>query len=288
MKRLILTGMLALSTGIVLTAQQQPAARPGQPGQPAAAPAGQPGQPAAPAGQPGAAPAAKGPAPKSEAEAKALQALFNAQTDPDATIKAADDILTNFPDTDYKEAVLGLQINAYRQKRDAPKALVATERLIAANPQSFQGRLIQAELLTEQTGERDLDKEEKLGKAEKNLNEVLELLKTAAKPAPNMSDADWEEGKKFLNAQVHNDFGMIALSRKQFDKAVTEFQTANTTDPEQPAYEARLALALQSAGKNQEAVAICDKMLAKPDLHPQIKTFVTNVKTQAQKAQQPK
>ncbi len=287
MRRLILTGMLALATGIVLTAQQP--ARPGQSGQQPAAQGQQPAaQPAAPAGQPGAAPAAKGPAPKSEGEAKALQALFNAQADPDATIKAADDILTNFPDTDYKEAVLGMQINAYRQKRDAPKALVATERLIAANPQSFQGRLIMAELLTEQTGERDLDKEEKLGKAEKNLNEVLNLLKTAAKPAPNMADADWDQAKKYLDAQVHNDFGMIALSRKQFDKAVTEFQTAVATDAEQPAYEARLALALQNAGKNQEALAICDKMLAKPDLHPQIKTFVTQVKTQAQKAQQPK
>jgi len=83
MKRMILTGTLALATGFsCLMAQQAPAQ---------------------PAGQ-----APKGPAPKSQAEAQALQAVFqaaNAPDNPDGIIKAADDLLTKFADTDFKEIV---------------------------------------------------------------------------------------------------------------------------------------------------------------------------------------
>jgi hypothetical protein len=43
----------------------------------------------------------------------------------------------------------------------------------------------------------------------------------------------------------------------------------------------RLASALQSTGKNDEAIAIVDKLLADPQLHPQIKAVATQVKNAA-------
>ena len=45
----------------------------------------------------------------------------------------------------------------------------------------------------------------------------------------------------------------------------------------------RLASAYQLAGKNDEALAICDKLLADPQLHPQIKAVATNIKNAASK-----
>ena len=45
----------------------------------------------------------------------------------------------------------------------------------------------------------------------------------------------------------------------------------------------RLASALQMAGKNEEAVTWCDKVLAIPDAHPQIKSLATTIKTNATK-----
>jgi hypothetical protein len=59
--------------------------------------------------------------------------------------------------------------------------------------------------------------------------------------------------------------------------AIKEFQAAVTGDP-QPAYSVRLASALQQSGKNAEAIAIVDKLLADPMLHPQIKSVATNIK----------
>ena len=69
MKRMILTGALALVAGVSsLMAQSAPP---------------------------------KAPAPKSKDELAALQALVNARSNPDATIQAAEDLMTKFADTDF-------------------------------------------------------------------------------------------------------------------------------------------------------------------------------------------
>jgi hypothetical protein len=46
----------------------------------------------------------------------------------------------------------------------------------------------------------------------------------------------------------------------------------------------RQASALQSAGKNDEAIALCDKVVAIPDVHPQIKQVATQIRAAAVKA----
>jgi tetratricopeptide (TPR) repeat protein len=267
MKRLILTGILALATGFTAL-MAQPQKKGDAPAQ--AAP------PAQPAGQ------AKptGPAPKSAAEAQALQGLMAAQGNPDAVIKAGDDLLTKFADTDFKELALLTIANAYQQKGDNDKAQIYAERILEVNPKSFQAQLLIGELLAGRTRENDLDKEEKLAKAEKNLNAAIANVNAASKPNPQLTDAQWEEGKKYVAAQAHNGLGMVALVRKKYDVAINEFKTAAETDA-QPAYMVRLASAYESAGKHDEAIATVDKVLADPQLHPQIKQVATNIKNVA-------
>jgi tetratricopeptide (TPR) repeat protein len=139
------------------------------------------------------------------------------------------------------------------------------------------------EVLAQTTRENDLDKEEKLAKAEKLLNATNENLKAATKPNPQMADKEWDEARQQMTGEAHSALGLIALTRKKYDVAVTEFKTASDLDP-QPAYLVRQASALQSAGKNDEAIAICDKVLADPQLHPQIKQVTQGVRAAAIKA----
>jgi lipopolysaccharide biosynthesis regulator YciM len=206
MKRLMLTGILVLATGVSgMTAQKK-----NKKDQPAAA--AQQGQAAQP----------KGPAPKSQAEAQALQALGQAQNDPDATIKAAEELLTKFADTDFKGVALFMEARAYQQKGDAPKAQIFAERTVEADPKNFQATLLLGELITQQTHENDLDREEKLGRAEKLVNGTINDLKTAEKPNPQLTDQQWEEGKKDLTAEAHNALGMMSMTRKKYDVAAGE------------------------------------------------------------------
>jgi len=254
---MILTGTLVLATGLTALMAQQPKGN-------APAPAQQGGKPA-------------GPAPKSQGEAQALQALMQAQGNPDAIIKQGDEFLTKYADTDFKEAVLLTMANAYQQKGDGDKAQIYGEKVLEVNPKNFQAELMLGELLASHTRENDLDKEEKLTKAEKYLKSAMVNVNTSPKPNPQITDAQWEEGKKFVTAEAHNDLGLIALVRKKFDVAIGEFKTASETDP-QPAYMVRLASAYESTGKHAEAIAMCDKVLADPQLHPQIKQVATNIK----------
>jgi len=227
---------------------------------------------------------AKPPAPKSPKELEAVKAMFAAsQAGPDQTIAAAESLITGFADTEFKELAMFFEARSYQQKNDLVKAQVYAERVLEINPKNYQTTLMLGEVLAQTTRENDLDKEEKLAKAEKLLNATNENLKAATKPNPQMADKEWDEARQQMTGEAHSALGLIALTRKKYDVAVTEFKTASDLDP-QPAYLVRQASALQSAGKNDEAIAICDKVLADAQLNPQIKQVTQGVRAAAIKA----
>jgi tetratricopeptide (TPR) repeat protein len=86
-----------------------------------------------------------------------------------------------------------------------------------------------------------------------------------------------------MRAELQNDLGLAAIKRKKYDAAVADFKLAIEGDP-QPAYQVRLAMAYQKTGKNDEALAICDKLLADPQLHPAIKQVAQGVQKMATQA----
>jgi len=219
------------------------------------------------------------PGAKSKGESDTVVALMTQANagDPDGIIKAADELITKYSDTKFKEIALYMEAVAYSKKKDNEKAQIYCERTLDINAKNFQASLMLGEILTTTTRENDLDREEKLTRAEKLLNDSIANVKDAPKPNPGLTDAQWDDGKKQIAAEAHNDLGLAALVRKKYDVAVSEFKIAADADP-QPAYQVRLASALQSSGKNDEALAICDKLLADPNLHPQIKAATENVK----------
>jgi tetratricopeptide (TPR) repeat protein len=225
----------------------------------------------------------KPPAPKSKAELDALQALFQQANNPDNLVKAADEFLTKFADTEFKDTILFMEADAYHNKKDDTKAQIYAEQSLQANPKSYQASIMLAEIIAKGTRETDLDREEKLGKAEKYAKDAIDFSKDAAKPNPQIPDAQWEEFKKGIAARAHGAIGIGNLTRKKFDLAAAEFKAAYDADP-QPAYLAQQASALQSGGKNDEAIALCDKILADPQMHPAIKNVATQVKAAAVKA----
>ncbi|HUI54716.1 MAG TPA: hypothetical protein VLY04_07075 [Bryobacteraceae bacterium] len=267
MKRSILTGILALATGLSGLMAQQPAQKGGQP---QAAPT-----------QP------KGPSPKSKEEAAAVMALQAAVSDPDSLIKAAEDLITKFADTDYKEYALGLEAHAYQSKGDPVKAEIYAKRAMEINPNNYQMELLLGEVIGNHIGDHDLDRPDKMASATKYFNDCIENLKTAPKPNPQVSDDQWNDFKKYQTAEAHNGLGSLALLDKKWDVAISEFKLAVEGDP-QDAYNTRLASAYQSSGQNAEAIAICDKLLANPQLHPRIKQVVTNIRALAAAAQNKK
>jgi tetratricopeptide (TPR) repeat protein len=226
-------------------------------------------------------PLAKQPKPKSKKEVEAVMAMFNA-TDADARIKAANELLTNFADTEFKEIALLMTAMTYQQKNDVDNMIIFAERTLEANPQSYQAMLMIAESLAQRTRENDLDREEKLGRSEKLANGAIEAMNKAPKARADITDEQWAGAKKDFIAQAHQALGMAAMARKKYDVAIAEFKIAieGATQPD-PATMVRLGAVYNMAGKPDEAIAALDKVMAITDLHPTIRQFAQAEKVRA-------
>lgn len=248
MNRIIISGMLALATGVSgLMAQKQPA-------------------------------------PKSKGEVEAIQAMFNAK-DADARIQAAENLIEKFRDTEFKSIALFFEAASYEQKGDYEKVVIYGERTLETDPKNYQAMLMLARNIAQHTREHDLDREEKLTKAEKYANSAQEILKDAPKPNPQLTDEQWESAKKDFAAQAHEAVALAAMVRKKYDVAVTEFKTAvDTSSQPDPATMVRLGAAYNLSGKYDDAIAVLDKVMAETDVHPAVKQFAQAEKVRAMQA----
>jgi len=229
------------------------------------------------------------PKPKSAAEVEALKAMFGAQT-PDARIAACENVLTNFADSEFKAEALYIEAASYEQKGDYANTIVFAERALEADPKHYRAMLMLASDIAQHTKEFDLDREEKLAKVEKYANGAIELLKTAAKPNPNLTDDQWEAAKKDLVAEAHAALGMGALAGKKFDVAEKEFKLSlDIAARPDPSNMVRLGRAYMGDAKYDQAIAEFDKVMAMPDINVQVKQVAQAERVRAfQKKNPPK
>jgi tetratricopeptide (TPR) repeat protein len=221
--------------------------------------------------------------PKSQKEIDAILAVQQATT-ADARITAVENLISKFADTEFKAWAYNVAAEAAQSKRDNPKTIFYYEQAIKADAKNYTAMLMIAGVIAQGTREFDLDKEEKLARAEKYVTEGMALIPSAAKPNPQIPDAQWDAMKKDDTAQGHVDLGMIALARKKADVAATEFKTAvDTAATADPIVMVRWAAALNEGGKPDEAIGVLDKALATPNLNPQIKAVADSEKARAQK-----
>lgn len=224
---------------------------------------------------------AKQPKPKSQKEVDALMAIQNATT-PDARIAAVDALLTNFADTEFKAMALQTAAMSAQQKNDFDKMVVYAERTLEADPNSYGAMLMLANGFAAKTREFDLDKEEKLTKAETLAKKAIELVKVAEKPNPAIPDEQWAAAKKDMESQGHEALANAAVVRKKYDVAIAEYKLSidGAANPD-PATMVRESSAYIDWGKPDEAIAILDKVQTMPEAVPQVKQAASQLKMKA-------
>ena len=228
------------------------------------------------------------PKPPAPDELKALQEIVNSKT-VDARVAAVDTFVKGFPKSEYLNFALTMAAEAYETTGNTTKAIIYYQQALQANPKDYNSMLMLGAETARTTREFDLDKEEKLAKAEKYAKDGLALIPTAAKPNPQLTDDQWANLKKEDMARGHEALGLIAVARKKYDDAAAEFKLATETSPEpQPATFIRMAGAYTDGGKPDQAIAALDKVLAMPNLPDQIKQVAQAEKTRAEKVKSAK
>ena len=217
---------------------------------------------------------------KSQKEAQAVQAMLQAQT-PDDRIKAANDVITNFADTDFKPYALFIEADAYFQKNDPDKAIVYGEQAIQADPKNYQAEVLVAKAYASTTHNNDLDKADKLAKIEKDGKDALTNIAAATKPNPNLPEDQWNQIKNDLQGQAYYTLGIAAIYGGKMDDASTDFQKVAEMDQD-PTDLIRGARAYMDAKKPEQAMQLLDKAAASPQANAQVKGIITSDKARAQ------
>jgi len=221
-------------------------------------------------------------------EAQAINDMFQSQTkSPDEQIAAAEALLTRFADTAYKGFALELEAEAYQKKGDNAKAIVFGEQALVADPKNYDADNLLANVLAATTRDTDLDREEKLTRAEKYAHDGLEALE-AGKPAlfATASDAAWARTKAGAQEQAWQALGMVAQGRKKPDEAIADFQKGVDAFPE-PLLMIRLGRALYAAKKYDDAIGWDQKVMDSADAPPQYKSIAQADRARAMQAKGP-
>lgn len=212
----------------------------------------QPQSGGAAAGQaPGAAQAPK-PGPKvlqagSQDELKAYQDAF-ALTDPDKLAAAANDFSTKYPNSQLRASLYIRAMNLYAQSNNTDKVIDCGRLAIAADPTNPIPLVQVASALAETTRETDLDREQRLAEAAKDAHAAIDNIETGLVLPANADPARVESAKKSILTMAYDTLGMVDLSKKDYNSAVSNLQKAISESPANP--EAVVYLRLSVAQDN--------------------------------------
>ena len=211
--------------------------------------------------EPAAAPS--GPSVKSQEEANAVTMCQQAP-DADLRIESCNKLLTDFQDTEFKELANYLLMLSHQQKNDFDNMLIYGERTLEQNPENVGTLISLSYVIPLRTREHDLDKQEKLAKAEDYAKRGLALVPALAKLNPQITDEDWLIMKKDFMAQLHESTGIIASKRQGYPKAEESYRKMlQVANKQTGTMFYRLAEALKQQEKYEEAMNMLDQSIAR-------------------------
>jgi tetratricopeptide (TPR) repeat protein len=221
--------------------------------------------------------------PKSPKEVEAINAISAAKT-PDDQIKAIENVLTKFADTEFKPILLQMALQIEAQKGDYAQIVFYGQRCLEINPKNAIALVTLAGETARHTREFDLDKEEKLAKADKWAKDGIEAAKEMPKLRADITDEQWEGARKDVQAQGYEALGMSAALRKKFDESIADYKQAIAVAATQDAGTyLRLGQTYMDAGKLDEANATFDLALNVPNAPLQLKTIAQSKKAEVAK-----
>ena len=237
-----------------------------------------------PAAQPSAQPSNQ-PKPKSQKEVDALKKVQADQqaSNWDQEIQDINAVLENFADTEYKDMLLNMAMEASQRKGDYGQTVAFGEQIAQNNPNDITGRVTLAETIAAHSKDTDLDKDQSVKKVRDYATKALSLLKSATAPPTGFQEAQWPELKKQLTSQAYDALGQADELEKKYPDAITNFKAALDAQPTNSVATARLSKAYVENKQYDDAITTADKVMAMNEAPPQVKQFAQQQKDIASK-----
>jgi tetratricopeptide (TPR) repeat protein len=198
---------------------------------------------------------------KSDEEFNAAMAVQNA-TDANARIAAAENLLIEFKDTEFREFANLMLMASYQELDDLENMIIYAEETLNINPNNVGVLLELAYAIPSRTRQFDLDKEEKLSSAEGYAAKALALVPNMTNPNPDVPNDQWLTIKKDYMSRGNESLGVVESKRENYDGAVAFLQKAIALAPDpMPMTHYHYADALLSAGKREEALAAINQSI---------------------------
>ena len=202
------------------------------------------------------------PAFKTEEEYNAFAAIQTAATAQERA-NAGGAFLSGYSDSDYASFAAYMTMLSYQELNDFESMLLYGEMVLSAapNPGLTAGTLIAlASAIPTRTGEFDLDKDEKLAKAEDYAKRAMAMIPSLEKSDPNMSDDEWLATRQEFMSQCHEALGGVALKREDFEASEASFRKALELSTQPLPYTLYgLASALSKQDKDDEAKRVAQR-----------------------------
>jgi tetratricopeptide (TPR) repeat protein len=183
--------------------------------------------------------------------------------DPDEKIKLSEEFLQKYPESELKVFAYRKEMEAYQQKNDFEKMRDFGEKVLEADPEDAISLILLASAIPERTRDTDLDKEQKLNTAETYATRALAAIDKLVKPAPTITDEQWDQVRNDARSQAHASLGYIALQRKNYTLAEESYVKATKLQGQpDPIVWWRYGLALQLTKKYEESLAALEKAVS--------------------------
>ena len=224
------------------------------------------------------------PKPKSQKEVDALKKVqADAQANNyDQEIQDINYTLENFADTEFKNMLLNMAMEASEKKGDYANTIAFGEKVIQSDPNDITARVTLAQTIASHAHDTDLDKDQSVKKIEDYANKALELMKSSTAPPQGVDPGQWPAFQKQLEGEAHDALGTAALLQKNYPKAIEEYKAALVVFPN-PIILTHIGKAYLGAKQWDDAIANADKVVADANAPAAVKQIAEQQKSAATK-----
>ncbi len=193
---------------------------------------------------------------KTQPEFDAYQAAVKNGNDPAAMEKSADDFAAKFPDSELRVLLYRAAMHGYQSANNADKMAEMAQKVLQIDPDDPEALIGAAEVIAERTRDTDLDKDQRLGEAQKDAQKALQTIDTDVAIPAGTPQEKIDAYKGFLRSSAYSVLGTIAFNQKNYTEAESQFRKSIDALPSQPdpVVVLRLAIALDNQGKYPEAL----------------------------------